>query len=180
MIDAHPLAQAFMANRAVLLRYLQARGALNDAEDLLQELWIKLDEGADAVIADHRAYLFRMAHNLMLDRLRSARRRCSREEDYAEDCGTIDETAVGLAPLIARERLASVEQVLDQLGPRTSNIFRLHRIEQMPQQSIADQFGISLSAVEKHLQKSYRALAEFRLRERVANPPLTEHVHANR
>lgn len=166
LIDAHPLARAFVAHRAVLMRYLQARGARDDAEDVLQEIWIKLGEGADAEIADHRAYLFRMAHNLMLDRARSAQRRRAREEEYVGGADPVDETPAGIAPMIARQRLADVDGVLRDLGDRTYEIFRLYRLEEMPQRVIADRFGISLSAVEKHLQKAYRGLAAYRSRER--------------
>ncbi|MDP1027583.1 RNA polymerase sigma factor [Sphingomonas sp. KR1UV-12] len=179
MIDAHPLAQAFLAHRAVLLRYLQARGARDEAEDLLQDLWLKLGEGADATIADHRAYLFRMAHNLMLDRVRSAQRRRHREDEYGGDRGTVDEAPAGIAPLIARERLDQVERVLTGLGERTDRIFRMHRMEELPQRSIAERLDISLSAVEKHLQKAYRALAAYRLGEQSGEPAIRT-IHADR
>jgi RNA polymerase sigma-70 factor (ECF subfamily) len=177
LIDAHPLAQAFMAERAVLVRYLRARGARDDAEDLLQELWIKLGEGADATIVDHRSYLFRMAHNLMLDRVRSAQRRRLREEEYAGGAGPVDEAPVGIAPLIARERLGDVDRTLRDLGERTYEIFRLYRLDGVSQRLIADRFAISLSAVEKHLQKAYRALAAFRSAE-IAEPA-GEHAHGS-
>jgi RNA polymerase sigma-70 factor (ECF subfamily) len=48
--------------------------------------------------------------------------------------------------------------VLRSLGERTDYIFRRHRVEGIPQRDIAAELGISLSAVEKHLQRAYRAV----------------------
>jgi hypothetical protein len=62
----------FLRHRAMIARYLRARGAGESAEDLIQELWMKVAAmPADADVADPASYLFRMAHNLMLDRHRA-------------------------------------------------------------------------------------------------------------
>jgi RNA polymerase sigma-70 factor (ECF subfamily) len=67
------LSAVLIANRAPLLRFLRARGAGDDAEDIMQELWLKVDRlEAEGPIADPRAYLFRMADNLMHDRVRAS------------------------------------------------------------------------------------------------------------
>ncbi len=74
-----------LAYRAQLLRFLRARGARDSAEDLLQDLWLKLDRlEAEGPIADPRAYLFRMADNLMYDRTRAVARRTQREHAWCE------------------------------------------------------------------------------------------------
>jgi DNA-directed RNA polymerase specialized sigma24 family protein len=67
------LQAAYLANREALLRFLAARGAGNAAEDLLQEVWIKLSrlDGGQAPIAAPLAYLYRIANSLMIDRCRS-------------------------------------------------------------------------------------------------------------
>jgi RNA polymerase sigma-70 factor (ECF subfamily) len=159
----------FMNQRAALLRFLRARGAGGDAEDLLQELWLKLSAGTPGPIAEPVAYLFRMADNLMLDRRRSQQRRARREESWTDAVGgTI--TGISDQPsaeqvLIGRERLRAMEQVLASLGERTNQVFRRYRIDDVGQRDIAAEFGISLSAVEKHLQKAYRALLDARQRE---------------
>lgn len=165
MIDRRPLAQAFFASRDRLLRYLRVRGGGDDAEDLLQELWLKVDGDLDVTLVEPTSYLFRMAHNLMLDRLRAARRRQERELAFHQGDDDIDRTSNPLRSLLARERLRDVAATLAALGPRTDEVFRLHRIEGMTQVRIAGQLGISLSAVEKHLQKAYRALAGLQQQE---------------
>jgi RNA polymerase sigma-70 factor (ECF subfamily) len=147
----------------MIMRYLRARGAGELTEDLLQELWMKVAAmPVDADVADPTSYLFRMAHNLMLDRHRAGRRRADRDHQYH---AISDLTSAGHDPspspdraLIAKQQLAEVNRVLKSLGERTDYIFRRHRVEEVPQREIAAELGITLSAVEKHLQKAYRAV----------------------
>lgn len=161
------LQAVFMAQRPALLRFLRARGAGEDAEDLLQDLWVKLEGGPPAVpVAEPLAYLYRAADNLMLDRRRSAVRRSAREDAWGEAADGA-EPGVSDAPsaervLSGRDELRRVQGALDALGERTASIFRRHRVEGIGQRDIAEEAGISLSAVEKHLQKAYRALATLK------------------
>lgn len=165
MPQDHPLAAAFLRERAVLLRFLRARGAGDDADDLLQDLWCKVVAMAAADVSDERAYLMRVAHNLMLDRARAATRRRVREQAFGEAIAN-DAAPGALTGLIDRQRLRRVEDALDALGERTGMIFRRHRLAGEPQRAIADALGLSLSAVEKHLQRAYKAVAAIRSADR--------------
>ena len=162
------LEAVFLDNRHSLLRFLRARGAGEAADDLLQELWIKAAAGASQPIGDPLAYLYRTANNLLVDRHRSESRRSRREQDWGESAGWSESTLVegqaGERLLAARDTLRATEAALSALGERTETIFRRFRIEGATQVEIAAEMGISLSAVEKHLQKAYRALLELRRR----------------
>lgn len=156
------LSAIFMANRAALLRFLRARGAGEDAEDLLQDIWMKLEAKDLGPVADPVPYLYRMANNLMLDRYRSATRRGRREQDWAEGAGGVMADPSDDLPvderLILNERLDEARGVLRALGPRVEMVFRRFRIEGVGQKMIADELGVSLTTVEKDLQKAYRAM----------------------
>jgi RNA polymerase sigma-70 factor (ECF subfamily) len=160
---ASGLSAVLIANRGPLLRFLRARGAGEDAEDVMQELWLKVERlEAEGPIADPRAYLFRMADNLMHDRVRASIRRTHREQAWSEtgyDPAGWDETPSAERTLAARQRLRQVERALATLGERSQAIFRRFRIEGVTQSRIAQDEGISLSAVEKHLQRAYRVVA---------------------
>ena len=170
-IDVHPdlemvasgLNAVLLANREALLRFLRARGAGEDAEDVLQDLWLKVERlEAPGPIADPRAYLFRMADNLMHDRVRASMRRVNREQAWSEtrhDTDGRDDTPSAEHLLAARQRLLQVERALATLGERTQSIFRRFRLDGISQSRIAQEEGISLSAVEKHLQRAYRVVA---------------------
>lgn len=162
------LEAVFLNNRPSLLRFLRARGAGDAAEDLLQELWIRAAAGAAAPIADPLAYLYRSANNLLLDRRRAESRGAKRDEDWTSTTGGaevgVSDMPAGERVLIAREQLAAAEAALAELGERTERAFRRYRVDGASQREIADEMDISLSAVEKHLQKAYRALIDLRRR----------------
>jgi RNA polymerase sigma factor (sigma-70 family) len=167
MTQSGGLETVFMANRAALARYLRARLRGNgETEDILQDLWLKLSTLETGPVAEPLAYLYRMAENLALDRRRSAMRRSNRETEWTK--GQIDgtiETAIDRQPtaertLLARDHLRRVDKALNELPERTAFAFRAVRIEGTPQKEIAASMGISLSAVEKHLQKAYRAVLD--------------------
>lgn len=155
----------FAANRDRLLRFLMAHGAGDAAEDLLQELWIRVATGQTAPIASPLSYLYRAANNLMLDRYRSTQQAVRRDSDWAEAQTAIpdrsDEPSSERA-LIAREQLRLAEQALDALGSRAATAFRRHRLDGVPQKVIARELNVSLSTIEADLRKAYAAMIELR------------------
>lgn len=164
-MDTSGLEAAFLASRPALIRFLRARGAGTDAEDIAQDMWLRLS-GIAGQLDDPVAYLYRMADNLVIDRKRSQLRRSRREEDWEVSAGTTTPNVSDLPSpersMLARERLRTVEERLAGLGERTMTIFRRFRVDGVSQVRIADEQGISVSAVEKHLQKAYRAISALR------------------
>lgn len=163
---ADGLSALFMANRAALLRFLRARGAGDDAEDMIQDLWMKLAAKDIGPVADPLPYLYRMANNLMLDRYRSSIRRERREQDWAGTAGGVMADPADDVPvderMILREQLEQARATLRALGPRVELVFRRFRVEGVGQKQIAQELGVSLTTVEKDLQKAYRAMIALR------------------
>jgi RNA polymerase sigma factor (sigma-70 family) len=152
--------------RASLLAYfLRRTGNLQEAEDLTQETFVRLIGSNSFENAEEaRAFVFRVASNLLRDRARSAtrlRRFPTLPIDGADEfepklVEDIDPERV----LIARESLTEVLACLDELGERTKNIFILFRLEGMRQKGIATFYGVSLSTVEKHVMAAVLHLAK--------------------
>ncbi|HTN14173.1 MAG TPA: RNA polymerase sigma factor [Sphingomonadaceae bacterium] len=163
-MNASNLQAVAVSERARLLRFLIARGAGEDAEDLFQELWQRAGRSPTQPVGDPMSYLFRAANNLMCDMRRSQTSRARRQFDWHEAVGPATEDPLCERAFIARERLEAVERVLGELGPRVSIAFRRYRLEECSQAAIAQELGVSLSSVEKDLQKAYRALADLKLR----------------
>ena len=162
------LSAIFLANRPALLRFLRARGAGADGEDLLQDMWLKLAEKDIGPVADPLPYLYRMANNLMLDRYRSSDRRTRREQDWAEGAGGVmadpaEDIAIDDRMILA-QGLEQAQAVLRDLGPRVELVFRRFRLEGVGQRLIAEELGVSLTTVEKDLQKAYRAMIALKQR----------------
>ncbi|MGH6746956.1 RNA polymerase sigma factor [Novosphingobium sp.] len=161
------LEAAFLENRDKLLHFLRARGAGDSAEDIVQEVWLKISRSSPGPVASPLSYLFRTADLLMIDRFRSARQSGTRERDWtdanADDAGASPEPSAERR-LAAAQEAGRVLSLLESLGPRVSAIFRSHRIDGMAQKQIAAAFGISVSTVESDLRIAYRALAQWKER----------------
>lgn len=162
------LEATFLANRDRLLRFLVARGAGEAAEDLLQEVWLKIAVRNTGPITSPLSYLFRTADTLMIDRYRSARQAQRREREWS---GANDGTVPGVSDspsaerhLIGREQARLVLETLNALGYRPAAIFRRHRVDGIPQRLLAEEFGVSLSTVESDLRRAYAALAALKER----------------
>ncbi len=164
---ANPLLEkAYLAQRERLLRFVRARGAGDAAEDLLQELWLRLAAAPDPAAASGMAYMMRAADRLMIDRYRSAKQAGLREKAWAEaQPGLADNIAPAPGPersIAARQQLAAVQQALEEVGERAAALFRRHRIDGVSQRALAEEFGISLSTVESDLRRVYARIVDVR------------------
>lgn len=157
----------FSLHRAALLRFLAARcGNGDDAEDLMQDLWIKVSAHvAPGPIANGRAYLFRMANNLVLDTLRARRRAMARDRGWLENEGVggaledrPDMTEAADDAIARRQEAQLLERAIAALPPGAQRALRLYRLEGRQQSDIARIMGISRSGVEKHLALAMRHL----------------------
>jgi len=157
-----------VGHRGELLRFLMARRASQDeADDILQDLFIKVGALEEQSVTAPRAYLFRMASNLLLDRRRTAARRSIREKSWTETqqaAGEMDDRPSIEEEMLARQHVAFMLRAIESLPLRTAEILRRYRIEGEGQRSISRDLGISLSAVEKHLQRAYKAIIAARAR----------------
>lgn len=139
-----------------LLRAVKrAVGGGDGAEDLLHSAFVRLSEyRARNTVENPSAFLVRTAANLAVDE----RRRVYTRRESRLDIGDMLEIADGqpLHPevLAAQERLEKVMAALDSLGPRTREIFLLHRVDGMKYREIAARLDITVSAVEKHIAKA--------------------------
>ncbi|MCF2515206.1 RNA polymerase sigma factor [Sphingomonas sp. G124] len=146
--------------RAELRRFLVARtGSEADADDLLSELWIKVNTGQPGPIASPTAYLFRMANNLVLDRIREARRRERRESEWTADRHGLHSTLMEVSDSSPNAEQLMVESgearrladAIAQLPAGAQRVLRRHKLDGLSHGEVAAELGISKSAVEKHM-----------------------------
>lgn len=153
----------FAEMRPALVRRAAAMGAAGDAEDVVQDVWLKL-RGVDAPIASPHAYLLRMVYTAVLDRRRGARRAAARDATWQNPANLAEDTveqADAERRLIAIQTLQAVEERLDALGDPAAAIFRRHRIDGVTQRKLAEEFGMGLSTIEKHLRRAYAVLLDL-------------------
>lgn len=159
--DAHQgIEGVLLANRDRIVRFLEVRGAGDAAEDVFQDLFMRLTERGTGPIAEPLAYAMRAANNLMLDRYRSARQGVLRDAAWS-DASSSDAPSAERS-LISREQLRLVEQAITSTGERAARVFRRFRVDGIQQREIAIETGVSLSTVEADLRKVYAAIAAVR------------------
>jgi len=147
--------------RAALNRYFTRRVRnWAEAEDMTQDVLLRVARMEHPQgIHTAGAFLFQVARNLVRDRARAEK---SRSERYAQ-VHERQNSAEELSPervMQARETLRSVLTALGRLNERTRDIFLLHRLENMKYHEIAKLYGISQSAVEKHMMKALASVAK--------------------
>lgn len=147
---------------SLLLRFFSRR--FRDptlAEDMVQQVFERLIRRGDVDgIENPGGYLFQTARSVLVDHLRH----CSRHEPVAyEAFEEVRHAPTELSPeliVAGRQRLGQVDQVLQSLPERTRLIFMLRRIEGQRYAEIGTRFGISVSAVEKHMERAIAALPQ--------------------
>ncbi len=156
------LKAVFLEQRPVLMRLMTARlGSAADAEDVLQDLWLKLETLPEQELTNPEAYLFRVVANLAADRRLSMARAVVRDGLWLSAQPGSEEFPDAEAVLLARERLGQVEAALAAMPERMSAALRMFRVERRPQKEIAQALGITVSGVEKLLKRAYRHLFEI-------------------
>jgi RNA polymerase sigma-70 factor (ECF subfamily) len=125
------------------------------AADLVQESFIIFLRERQKEIIDHpRGFLFKIARNLAYDHIKH--RKVTQNYEQTEDPTLLPHSESPSTEKLASidERLAAIAQILDELPPRTREIFVLNRVYGMTYVETAKELGISDSAVEKHMAKA--------------------------
>ncbi len=158
-MDDGGLRAIFLEQQPMLRRLLVARlGNREDAEDALQEMWLRVDLIADRPVAQPAAFLYRVAANLATDWRISAGRRTARDAAWLDEQPGDGEMPDAERVLAARSEWRAVEAVIADMPDRMATALRMFRIDGQSQRAIADRLGISVSGVEKLLQRAYRRL----------------------
>lgn len=153
---ARTITRLFEEHNHALHAFLLMRlgGNAQDAHDVAQEAYVRLlqldQPGAVSLL---RAYLFKTAANIAIDR---ARQRSTRMRlDQAET--TLDDQVNLLTPdrgLLAAEELQALENALLELPPRYRQAFLLHRFEDWPTQRIAGEFGTQERMIRNYISRT--------------------------
>lgn len=142
-----------------LRRHFLKRGAAADAEDLVQEVFLRLQIASDRTEIDNvQGYLFRIANNVLISRRRHD---LVEGRPYQEALPDELESSEPLSPeriLLGREHWIRFQAGLQALPSRAREAFLLHRFENLTYAAIARRMGISTSAVEKLIGRALHQL----------------------
>jgi RNA polymerase sigma-70 factor (ECF subfamily) len=149
--------KAWQDHEAELARFIRFR-VHDEAEtqDLLQEVFLRAlrQPGGLCGIDNRRAWLYQVARNLLIDRLRLTKDQVPLPDDLAA------EPEPPMAPVELLQHC--LPRVLTELSPEDREAIRLCDLEGLTQQAFADRLGLSLPAAKSRVQRA-RARLKARL-----------------
>jgi RNA polymerase sigma-70 factor (TIGR02957 family) len=168
---------AFARHRSLLFTVAyEMLGSAADAEDVVQETWLRWADVDHVEVRDPRAYLVRIVTRQALNRMRSLARR---REDYVgewlpEPLLTAPDVAadVELAESISMAMLT----VLETLGPAERAVFVLREVFDTPYEEISEAIGKSPAAVRQIAHRARDHVAARRPRMPVSTTEQQEAV----
>jgi RNA polymerase sigma-70 factor (ECF subfamily) len=151
-------------------------GSAADAEDVVQETWLRWAKVDQGEVRDQRAYLVRVVTRQALNRLRSLARR---REDYVgewlpEPLRTSPDVAADIE--LADSVSIAMLTVLETLGPSERAVFVLHEVFDTPYDEIAEAVGKSTDAVRQIAHRARDHVAARRPRMPVSTTEQQEAV----
>lgn len=152
----------FVAHRSLLFTVAyEMLGSAADAEDVLQESWLRWHAVDQAEVRDARAYLVRIVTRQALNHIRTQARR--REQYVGEWLPEPLLTSPDVAADVELAESVSIAMltVLETLGPAERAVFVLHEVFDLPYDEIADAVGKTPAAVR---QIAHRAKAHVAAR----------------
>ncbi len=147
---------------ASLVRFLMKKlGSEQEAQDIAQEAFAKLLGLGDEKVVNHmQAYLFRIANNLAIDRLRQKRKLQALHQAAAADNDDLTPPSSLENATDARQQLLRIQALLQQLPPKCRMAFLLYKFENLSYLEIGNKMNLSESMVRKYVLRAIRFFAE--------------------
>jgi RNA polymerase sigma-70 factor (ECF subfamily) len=161
----------FVAHRSLLFTVAyEMLGSAADAEDVLQEAWLRWADVDHSQVRDPRAYLIRVVTRQALNQMRTLSRR--REEYVGEWLPEPLLTSPDVAEDVELAESVSIAMltVLETLGPTERAVFVLREVFETPYGEIAEAIGKSPATVRQIARRARERVAARRPRVRVGRP----------
>ena len=150
------VSELFREHNRMLVGYLRSRlGSEQEAKEVAQEAYVRVlqlhEPGTPGLL---RAYLFKTASNLAIDRLRHRRVRQRSEEQpqlFEELNTTRGESDDPAEQLLAREQADRLLGYLQELPIKCQQVINLHRVEGFSQLDVSARLGMSERMVRRYV-----------------------------
>ena len=142
------------------MRFVRRLGVLGDAEDVVQDTFIKAFDALEDFRSDSslKTWLFTIARRLVIDRQRAGRRRGVvvevLESHAVAPFGALDD-------LVAAETAQRIMQAIATLTPMQREVFLLRIQEGQSYRDLAHVLGTTEGAARVHYHNAMRTVREF-------------------
>jgi RNA polymerase sigma factor (sigma-70 family) len=151
---AQRISRLFSEHNESLIQFLATRlRSVQEAKEVAQEAYVRLlsleDSGAVSFL---RAFLFKTAANLAVDRIRSRNR-----QRQALDAGLCDESREASTPdreAASAQEMEIVRRLIGELPPKCRRAFLLHRVQGAEFSEIAKEMGLSERMVRHYVLRA--------------------------
>lgn len=151
---AQRISRLFSEHNASLIQFLATRlRSEQEAKEVAQEAYVRLlsleDSGAVSFL---RAFLFKTAANLAVDRIRSRNR-----QQQAVDAGLCDESREAPTPdreVANAQEVEVVQRLIAELPPKCRHAFLMHRVHGAEFSEIAREMGLSERMVRHYVLRA--------------------------
>ena len=151
---AQRISRLFSEHNEALIQFLATRlRSVQEAKEVAQEAYVRLlsleDSGAVSFL---RAFLFKTAANLAVDRIRSRNR-----QRQALDAGLCDESREAPTPdreAASAQEMEIVRHLVAELPPKCRRAFLLHRVHGAEFSEIAEEMGLSERMVRHYVLRA--------------------------
>lgn len=135
-------------------RFVTDEEACKDiVNDVFEKAWQHFEDLKPETAA---AYLYAQTRNRCIDYLRHRQV----EEQYADFYRIVTEEDADIAPDEMEERVQHIEKFIEQLTDPTKTILKECYFDNKKYQEVAEEFGISINGIKKHIMKALRLLRE--------------------
>jgi RNA polymerase sigma factor (sigma-70 family) len=150
-------------HRAALHRYLgKLTSGAEDIEDLVQETYVRMYALPDFhLVESPKALLFRIAHNLAVERARRHKAQATDTVADLEALTVFSEEAPPEEQTDARHRFESFCAAVERLPPICRRVFVLRKVHKLSHAEISEVLGVSESTIEKHVAKGLVRCREY-------------------
>ena len=126
------------------------------AADICQEAFVRLCRSEQSGSVDNvKAYLFRIAMNLLYDHYRSQAVRLTYSTDCPyEETPELKDSRSAEQAVLGMEQLDRAMAALTELSPLCQRIFFLNRFEGLKHREIAEQLNVSIRTVEDNVRRA--------------------------
>ena len=163
-MDAEEFKERVLPSSHRILRYAnRLLGNEHDAEDVVQEIWLKLWNKREELrnIKSMEAFAYRMTRNLCLDKIKLKKPKYY--DDREEGAYRYDEADHSPDPessLELKDTLERVNQIIGRLPVQQKTLLQLRDVEELEYEEIADITGLEINTIRVNISRARKNVRE--------------------